>query len=228
MMPFTVFMILGILQLSLTQQARLLTQYAAFRAARAGSLRRADCVSMVNAAVMGILPSYGRTDSAKALEATWTTNAATHGNPSQNLTNISGSGANLKHIVRVSYLVEGINGGPSGAYQATDFDDPGKGLRLSTQVIYNYEMRIPFANWMISEMWTGGNYFKSSFDVLSPSKKSAANVKPLDQSRIDQSTDNAGSKNGRYFLPIPASGSMRMMSNPGANVAMGSATQCNN
>ncbi len=229
MMPFTLFMILGIIQLSLMQQARLLTQYAAFRAARAGALNQADCRKMTDAAVEGILASYGRTDSSLETIATWTLNNPLHGSPKDNLTNVSGAAPKtLQKIVRITYEVDNISTAPSGPYDPLDFDDPGKGLRLSVQILYNYEMRIPFADWMIHEMWTGGNYFADSVDLLSPSKNVAPNVKLANQQRQDDNTDALvlGRNNARYFLPMPASSAMRMMSNPLSTVTIGSAAQC--
>ena len=233
MLPFTVFMVLGILQLSLMQQARLLTQYAAYRAARAGSLGQvgttpggASCQQMTDAAVEGILPSYGRTDSASAISTTWTTNNSKHGYPKENKTNVTTGVTELQKIVNVSYVLSYINGAPSNLYEPTDFDDPGHGLRLQVQVLYNYEMRIPFANWMLHEMWTGGNYFNDKIDMLSPSKNTAPDLNgPPNQTRIDHTTDLSGSSTGwRFFLPIPASSSMRMMSNPVAGVTVGTST----
>ncbi len=228
MMPFTIFMILGIIQLSLMQQARLLTQYAAFRAARAGSLGQADCKKMTDAAVEGILPSFGRTDDAKHLQSTWTTNVPNRGFPQGNSTNISGSTVALQKLVNLSYIVESINGGPVAPYDSSinDFDDPGHGYRLSAHVSYNYEMRIPFANWMIHEMWTGGNYFHDSIDMLSPSKTAAPGLKPADLARIGQTTDKPGTSGGRYFLPLPASSMMRMMSNPASTITLDAKAVC--
>src|SRR4051812_17659394 len=51
------FMILGILQLALAQNARALTQYAAFNAVRAGAVSYADCTRMSHAAFATLLPA---------------------------------------------------------------------------------------------------------------------------------------------------------------------------
>ena len=52
-----VFFVLGIIQLSLLMHARLMAHFAAFKAARAGSVNHGDCVRMTQAALAGIIPS---------------------------------------------------------------------------------------------------------------------------------------------------------------------------
>lgn len=55
-MPLFLFILLGLMQLSLLHQARLLTKYAAYKAVRAGALNRADQRAMTNAAIAVMLP----------------------------------------------------------------------------------------------------------------------------------------------------------------------------
>src|SRR5437868_1991201 len=57
-MPMVLFMVMCTLQLFLIIQARLLTQYAVFRATRAGSMNHGDCVPMMHAAVGALIPSF--------------------------------------------------------------------------------------------------------------------------------------------------------------------------
>jgi hypothetical protein len=56
--PLMTFMILGILQLGMVQHARIMTEYAAFNAARAGIVWNADPWIMENAAIISLLPTY--------------------------------------------------------------------------------------------------------------------------------------------------------------------------
>lgn len=56
-MPLMVFMLLGIVQLTLIQQARLMTEHAAFNAARAGIVWNASQDKMVNAAAVTLIPA---------------------------------------------------------------------------------------------------------------------------------------------------------------------------
>jgi hypothetical protein len=55
-MPLFVFLILGILQLGLTAQARVMAKYAAYRAARVGAMHHADPDAIQAAAIFHLLP----------------------------------------------------------------------------------------------------------------------------------------------------------------------------
>jgi hypothetical protein len=57
-MPLSVFLILGILQIGLMQQAHLLTEYAAFQAARAGVVHHGDVNQMKDAAFLSLMPTF--------------------------------------------------------------------------------------------------------------------------------------------------------------------------
>lgn len=221
-MPMTVFMILGILQLSMMQQARLLTEYAAFRAVRAGAIDQVNCGKMLNAAVQGVLPSLGRTDTAEDLIATYTIpNLHSHMTPKLNQSGVPGI-----DIVDIDWIVKQSNSAQLAPYTAQDFDDPDHSLYLVAQVTYDYELRIPFADFMIHEMWTGGNYLSGTVDQLVPTEKTTANVNDIQMEahRVQAfSNDPNSTARGkmvaavagfhRYFVPIVASYSMRMMSN---------------
>jgi hypothetical protein len=56
--PLMVFLILGMIQLVMVQHARIMTEYAAFNAARAGIVWNADGIVMENAAIISLLPTY--------------------------------------------------------------------------------------------------------------------------------------------------------------------------
>src|SRR5438876_5648618 len=76
-LPLTVALILCTIQITQLQQARVLVEYAAFNAARAGIVQNGnsgrDGVAgpMHDAAVLSLLPAYGRTDGLGALAQTW-------------------------------------------------------------------------------------------------------------------------------------------------------------
>src|SRR5689334_11819330 len=55
-MPLFVFFILGILQLGLIAQARVMAKYAAYRAARVGAMNNADPQAIESAAIFHLLP----------------------------------------------------------------------------------------------------------------------------------------------------------------------------
>ena len=56
--PLMTFLILGVLQLAMIQHARIMTEYAAFNAARAGIVWNADPWIMENAAIVSLMPTY--------------------------------------------------------------------------------------------------------------------------------------------------------------------------
>lgn len=56
--PLMTFMILGVLQLAMIQHAKIMTDYAAYNAARAGIVWNADRWMMENAAIISLLPTY--------------------------------------------------------------------------------------------------------------------------------------------------------------------------
>lgn len=70
-MPLMVFFTLGIVQLAMVEQARLLTEYAAFQAARAGIVWNGSNERMHDAAVFALLPSMGLSKSFGTLGQTW-------------------------------------------------------------------------------------------------------------------------------------------------------------
>src|SRR4051812_9783335 len=70
-MPLMVFFTLGIVQLSMVQQARLMTEYAAFQAARAGIVWNGSNERMHDAAVIALLPTMGKTRDMGEILDTW-------------------------------------------------------------------------------------------------------------------------------------------------------------
>ncbi|HEX8538142.1 MAG TPA: TadE family protein, partial [Cystobacter sp.] len=66
-LPLSIFLILATIQFFLLLQARTMTEYAAFRAVRTGSVKHANCEAMTHAAIAALLPTFARTDSPAAL-----------------------------------------------------------------------------------------------------------------------------------------------------------------
>jgi len=56
--PLMIFLILGMIQLVMVQHARIMTEYAAYNAARAVIVWNADHIIMENAAIISLLPTY--------------------------------------------------------------------------------------------------------------------------------------------------------------------------
>ncbi|HUB06951.1 MAG TPA: TadE/TadG family type IV pilus assembly protein [Myxococcales bacterium] len=234
-MPLTVFLILGIMQLSMMQQARLLTEYAAFRAVRAGAIDQINCKKMNAAALEAILPSFGKADDATSLVKTYTVPSARLSWPMMNQTGVPGF-----NIIDISYVVQQPNSAPAAPYTAQDFDDPDHPQTLVDLVVYNYELNIPFADSMIYHIWTGTEFVSGNFDVLMPATNGQKNLRDLG-TMSDRVTTFNGDPNdrhnektkaaaaailGRYFVPIRSSYTMRMMSNLPSGVTANSVQDC--
>lgn len=70
-MPVMLFVVLGALQLMLLAHARIMTEYAAYCAVRAGIVHNANWNVMQNAAMLASLPLYERTDSLERFVVAW-------------------------------------------------------------------------------------------------------------------------------------------------------------
>lgn len=199
-MPLMVFMVLGILQLTMVQHAKIMTEYAAYNAARAGIVWNGNNERMHDAAIMSLLPTMGRTDNLTEVGKTWAFHQLYDTalrnlpwprpsfvpdamNPSQLLGFIRVDTINPYYygpIDSIWKLRDGLN------WKELDFDGPDSypevpGLEqkiakffnlqtpdnqeevyrrqtvLTIRVRYWYEMRVPFANWMIFLTWYASN-----------------------------------------------------------------------
>jgi len=70
-LPVMIFLILGALQLMMIQHGRIMTEYAAYNASRAGIVHNANWNVMRNAALMSTLPLYERTDTPLRFLEAW-------------------------------------------------------------------------------------------------------------------------------------------------------------
>ena len=200
-LPLMVFFLLGILQLSMMQHAKLMTEYAAFQSARAGIVWNGHVGRMRDAAIMALLPTLGRTDDIQQTAATWQTmRSYDEALRSVMLAGAGGvtppdvNGAPLFGVVRVDTVspnessvlqdIWKLRGGPN--WEELDFDgvhgypevpglqnyihhffnldapDPSEATYrratvLTIRLRYWYELRIPFANWVIFTSWFAAN-----------------------------------------------------------------------
>lgn len=200
-MPLMVFMTLGIIQLTMIQHAKIMTEYAAYQAARAGIVWNGNNERMHDAAIIALLPTMGRTDDIGRLALTWGKHqlydtalrglawTATRVRPPQSF-----NGSNLFGMIRVDTVnpayftpIDTIWKLRSGYnWKELDFDGadsfpevPGleskiikffrlpepddsetvyrKATRLTIRLRYWYELRVPFANWIIFTSWYATN-----------------------------------------------------------------------
>ena len=188
-LPAIVFLLLLAIQLTQLQRARLLADSAAFAAARAGIVMNGDPERMREAAMLGLLPSVGRTDSVAAAARTLARFKA-------DTRLMEPFGLELVRVdVRSPMSADFGAWGQHLHGQEIDFDDvrPGatEATLLSLQLRYLYELRVPFANRVLQTLWM------------------AATV-----ARIPLAHLEAAARLGRYYLPVQAFCTMRMQSNP--------------
>jgi len=174
-MPLMVFVILGIVQLTMIQHARIMTEYAAFNAARAGIVWNGDPWVMENAAIISLMPTYeglgdemGLTDPGRMMSAIaerallfqvnrrldgWA--LETFGGPVSSAIRRA-FGGDGPEVVTVTILSPDRDA--FGDQRELDFDDIGtderaerlrEANRLTIEVRYLYVMRVPFANWVM-------------------------------------------------------------------------------
>lgn len=221
-MPLFVFLILGLLQLGLMHQARIMTKYAAFKAVRVGSIHNAKKSAMRRAAAAVLLPMLGRRNTDSFYNAT-----------TSGMKGFSGSWASLKSKVDSTGTdapLELIVCGPR-KQSSSDFDDPDGDLghqggsweglnngRLIVQIATHYQLVIPFANGVIWHIVAGTQKAElmrtvrlaPKNDQFQPYMQSLQSVNH-GQRKIEQFRGMAN--NNKYVMPIRASWSMRMQSN---------------
>ncbi len=231
-LPMMLMLILCILQLTLIQQARLMTYYAAFVACRAGVVYSADHDHMEAAAFMALRPTLG-------------------GKPPRDL---SAFGANMKAIEAKNTHFKTLLGNPQvhvnvtsprpedfakwGGHlksQEIDFDDVRPGAQeattLSVNLTYYYRMNIPFANRLLQTIWLAGHADTlkrwTGFNAAAPALDKNSGPAAIDAARKaaagkDLDVDlkklvaagKAKAPDGGFYFPVRATYSMKMQSNP--------------
>ncbi len=208
-MPLYIFLLLGILQLGLMNQARLLTKYAAYRAARAGSLHNGRVAKMEEAALLALLPVLSRPGQGSEVIAPISNASTFTAKWEQMKANTMPELPSMK-LVEVTICSPTKEILPPGAKEV-EFDDPAMAAsedwkesqrtKLSVQLTFNYRMPIPFANWIIYRIAAG--------------QELAANLRMGNHSGASGFTGEYPflASVGTYVLPIRASYTMRMQSN---------------
>lgn len=231
-LPLMTFLIMGTLQLTMMQQARLMTEYAAFQACRAGIVWNADKDQMQKAALIALLPTIGQTDNWIEFGKTWAVmKVATEGGNliSAILGWAPGGVGNAAQVIDVEMISPESLPTPE-----VDFDKVGDAAvrdqtRLSIKLTYLYYMRIPFANWVIHDAWSAahaGMRYTGPIDrpMIGNQQRNAnvartaAAAKELFKGDFRSAARFALvgvlANAGYYFIPLEASYTMRMQSNP--------------
>lgn len=214
-LPLTVFLVLGTLQFFLLLQARLLTEYAAFRAVRTGSVKHGDCEAMTHAAIAALLPAFSRTDSAQALGETFYAHRDNLYQPGRD----SGHSGSIVWISRERPLRAELR-----EDEEESFDDPARYtrtadvVRLEARLVFWYPMRIPFANWVLgrmilAHMTTFG--YSGHVNPLMPTQVASwtrQTAFSLEEALSAEMIRRAELK--EYVFPLQANYAMRMMTPP--------------
>jgi len=215
-LPLTMFLILGTIQLGLLLNGRLMAHYAAFRAARAGSVNQGDCSRMTEAAIAALLPSF----------ISYMSSATPGQTPSERYANAfalrrknrydargdSGYTEPIVWILRDRPTIAQVNAVAQNG-EDVDFDQfQGDSLRMEVRLIYWFPMKIPFANWVMYQMYRThfglGSY--TAQNPLMPTQKAAWTGSATLRSELATELTTRGSA-GHYAFPIQASYTMRML-----------------
>ncbi len=226
-LPLTIFVILGTIQLFLMLQGRIMAEYAAFEAVRAGSRHHGDCKMMMQAGLGALLPSVvsymgegtkGGSAAEKLGEAfkkRFNGNDAKFAEMDYTKSTFGGlplAGESIFWLARP--LPTNV---PSP--EDSDFDAPngdGGGMRLEARLIYWFPLRIPFADWVMTRMFMAhfGIQDYDNANPLIPAEKNAGWTKGKSTPTLDSQIRSkyfelVSSK--RYVFPIQATAGMRMM-----------------
>ena len=237
--PMMLFFILGIVQLGLMHQAQLMTEYAAYRAARAGIVQDGDCTIMRKAALVGVLPTI----LSGVAGGPRRTDTLARGAFAYGIALVELNGPTPYNHVKVEVLnpsrarLNGLfnNYGSHLQRKELDFDDIRDNTvieanLLTVRVTYYYKMVIPFANTLIHSFWMAtevggamalGNQKGIQFEntTYNPTDRGASGgiamveAAGLAGNSEVRSIALAATAFGKYYIPIRANYSMRMQSN---------------
>lgn len=223
-LPLVLFLFLGIMQLFTMMHGRVMTQYAAYTATRAGSVNHGSCTSMQHAAILALLPAIGPYSKIGGASA-GIEMANAFKKYKSNLYNdvVVSAGGPLTYTGSIVWIARALsnNRGVKTAINEEEAFDQGligtdlQLTRLETRLIFWYPMRIPFANWVVSRMllahmglkaYTGVNPLTPAQNANWDTSKGGSNVDaPILAEML------ARHQAGEYVFPIEATYTMRMM-----------------
>ncbi len=250
-LPLVLFVMLGTLQLFMMFHGRIVTQLAAYRAARAGSVSHGNCNRMVSAAVLQLLPAIhpflaantpGGTPGGK-LAYTWKQYCGGGVSPFAcndkyaSAITINDGGRSVPATGAVVWVLRRIAGrqnivGSGG--QDTEFDQAPSGgpggsssMRMETELIFWFPMKIPFANWVMAKMvesyWSIQTYGAQNPLMMTQTANWSDATQPPGLPGAVLGEMQSRMARGEYVFPITATFGMRMMTplkranyNPGA------------
>lgn len=173
-MPLMVFMVLCIIQLGMLHHARLMTEYAAYRAVRAGIVNSGSCNIMQDSALISLLPTLGSVGPVPGRSDTLGRALVLHRTFKElNLNENKYLGSELP-VIRLQVLNPKKSQIPTlfntyGVYSShnnqthraeIDFDDQRdarviEANLLTVRITYFYEMRVPVVNKFMHAWYLG-------------------------------------------------------------------------
>jgi hypothetical protein len=217
-LPLTVFLMLGMLQLFLMMQGRLMAEYAAFRATRVGSVKHGDCQAMTHAALLALMPTYysflggpGGSPGEKLANAFYRRRDNQYdGNAS------TGVAPDGKHTGAIVWMIREQPLAPSVDNEDARFDQFDHGIvRLETRLIYWFPLKVPFANWVIARLtvarWGWEDYTAQNPLMLTQKARWTRGPTPPTLEASIQAETLRRLAAEQYVIPIHASASLRMM-----------------
>jgi hypothetical protein len=210
-LPMVVFLLLGLLQMGLLQQARLFAEYAAYKAVRTGALQNLDQDAMERAAVAAALPilSFGKNGGEVLAITSTPTDWVKKWMRFLPNRMFDAMGMKYAEVVLCGPKRSDVPGTYSsdGDGNVVPFDNPevagrsGKGTHIRLELTLNYRLVVPFADYVIHRMWLN----KDITDVLRVDQNRSGMPK------IDRYSLIADTM-GVYIVPIRAQYSMKLMS----------------
>jgi hypothetical protein len=213
-LPMVLFCVLGSLQLFMLLQARILAEYAVFRAVRAGSLNHGDCEVMTDAALVSLLPALERTNTPEALRAAFKKH--------------KGNRYSVGHQGQVLELWrEEPKAREVPEVEDKLFDQPATAarplVRLEARMVFWVPLQIPFADWVLQRIFLA-HWKLQEYDAANPMLIRQARAgwpdeetQPLNQAQeswpggpLDKSMLGWEAQGARLF-PIQVNFGMRMM-----------------
>ncbi len=223
-LPLVVFLILGTMQLFMMLQARIMAEYGAYRATRAGSINHGNCDAMNHAAIASVLPTFTRTNDLDSLVAAFDVRKDNRFGP----TTLS-NGKDISNEAVVWIFREAPLAADVGDPEDLNFDSAfGRGpMRLETRVVLWFPLRIPFADWVITRMMLahyGMKGYNSSDGIINPLSPAQladwpsslgytpppAEMSAYAHARVVEKFQELAEA-GKYLFPIQATHTMRMM-----------------
>jgi hypothetical protein len=200
------FCILGALQMFMLLQARLLSEYAVYRAVRAGSLNHGDCEAMKHAALLSLLPAITRTDSSDRLADAFDARRLNRYVMRED-----------KHDGQIVELWREEPKAPSVPDpEDKNFDQPGRLVRIEARMVFWVRLRIPFVDWVLTRSFLA-YWGVRPYDHVNPMMVTETAVWRA-QSRAPRWPGGdlgeqmaAWADQGRYLFPVQTNFGMRMM-----------------